>query len=123
MKICNLIVLAVILFTAGCVKEETPLPKLEAGVPERSYYEPLKNHKLELRLVGDNIFECGEKAAVTFRLRNLGRKEVEIEDWRLKENDNILVFCQPWLPGMKEADPNAWIPLNEEIAVSHDPLG
>lgn len=101
---------------AGCVTEEPkPLPKFEPGEAEKAYYKPLTGHKLELRLVGDKVFATGKKAVVIFRLKNLDRKPVKIEDWRLKDNDNILIFCQPWLPGTKEPSPNAWIPLNENI--------
>ena len=101
---------------AGCVTEEPKtLPELQAGTEERSYYKPITNHRLEFRQVGNNVFETGKKAVVTFRLKNQGKKTVRIDEWRMKDDDNVLLYCQPWLPGMKEPDPNAWISLNDNI--------
>ena len=101
---------------AGCVTEDPkPLPKFEPGEEERAYYRPLTGHQLEFRQVGNQVFVAGKKAAVTFRLKNLSKKAVKIEDWRIKDDENVLIFCQPWLPGMKDPDPDAWISLNENI--------
>ncbi|MBO5308874.1 MAG: hypothetical protein J6C40_12800 [Lentisphaeria bacterium] len=117
MKILRFAFLLLLSGAAGCVSEAPkPLPKFEPGEEERSYYKPLTGHKLELRHVGSNAFETGKKASVIYRLRNIGKKAVKIEDWRIRDDDNILVFCQPWLPGMKDPDPQAWVSLNEGVA-------
>ena len=102
---------------AGCVTAEPKtLPELQAGTEERSYYKPITNHRLEFRQVGNNVFETGKKAVVTFRLKNQGKKTVRIDEWRMKDDDNVLLYCQPWLPGMKEPDPDGWISLAEPPA-------
>lgn len=103
-----------LLSAVGCVRTVS-VPKSVAGVREKEEYPRIADCKLELQMVGSHIFSAGEPATVSFRLKNLGSKSVRIEEWRVNDNDNLLVFCQLWTPDMSEPYPDAWIPLNGGI--------
>ena len=84
---------------AGCVTEEPkPLPKFEPGEAEKAYYKPLTGYKLELRLVGDKVFETGKKAVVIFRLKNLDRKT----EWFLVESQQSTVDSRLRIEALRE---------------------
>ncbi len=114
---CRLMLAAAALCCAtGCVTETlTPQTKIGEYNLKKKNFPPLSDYQLELRSIGNLTFTAGEPATLNFALRNTGIKPVRIDEWRMNEIDNLRLYCQPWLPGTDQPDPDAWVSLDEEI--------
>lgn len=111
---------------AGCAgKAPPPQMKMAFGVPDGTVkYKPVAGKNLSLKLVSKPVVHAGETAVLTFALCNNGNRSIEIPEWYSNESDNIVIFAQPWLTGMKAPDPQNWIELsfNLKQPVFHHPL-
>lgn len=105
------------LFCAGCVREVRS-PKLMVGQRAGKVdLTPVDSAALSLFLSNERMLRAGGPGEITFVLRNTGKKPVRIPEWFAYEPDNLLVYCQPWLPDMKDPDPEGWIPLSFDLRV------
>ena len=111
---------------AGCGgKAPPPQMKMAFGVPDGTVkYQPVSAKNLSLRLVGKPVVFAGEQSALTFALYNTGSKSISIPEWYSNESDNLVIFAQPWLTGMKTPDPDNWTELSFDLKqpVFHHPL-
>ncbi|MBE6356456.1 MAG: hypothetical protein E7058_05005 [Lentisphaerae bacterium] len=122
--------LPAVLLTAiisGCVSKEPPPPpqKMAFGVPDgTAKYKPVSAKNLSLQLVGKPTAHAGERTVLTFMLTNTGMTKIEIPEWYSNESDNIVLFAQPWLTGMKKPDDANWVELSFDLKrpVFHHPL-
>ncbi len=105
----------VMLGCAGCVSEVEKEDKYLGGLVEQVEYPPLKNVRLGLNVLGKREFVAGEPVRIPFALCNNGSKPVRISEWYANESDNVIVYCQVWLPGMEEPDENYWLPLEFDV--------
>ncbi len=105
-----------VMMTAGCVKEVKQREELGVGViAELPEYPQLARYKLSLKLVGDRTLTAGKPGRVTFSLRNIDDRPLRLVEWYANEPDNLLVYCQLWLPGTTEPDEGLWIPLSFDV--------
>ena len=105
---------AALLVLSGCVRD-TKNQKHTSGVPPHREYKPLEEYNLSLELSGNRTLKAGGKGRIEFILTNRDTKPVQLPDWYAHEEDNIVVYCQPWLPGMKDPDPDAWIAIDFDL--------
>ena len=120
MKLSHCFLLAaagiVLMQTAGCVREVEKREELGVGVvAELPVYPQLARYKLSLRLVGSRTLTAGRPGRVTFSLRNTDDRPLRLVEWYANEPDNLLIYCQPWLPGTTEPDEGLWIPLSFDV--------
>ena len=108
------LVCAVLFLTAGCVRKEVEPSRLAFGKREKKNYEPIRSPRLKLELTGTGQLFAGDGGILTFALVNEGKKKIVIEEWFSNEGDNIVIYCQNWLPGMVNYDPQGWIKLEFE---------
>lgn len=102
--------------TAGCVREVEKREELGVGVvAELPEYPQLARYKLSLQLVGSRTLTAGRPGRVTFSLRNTDDRPLRLVEWYANEPDNLLIYCQPWLPGTTEPDEGLWIPLSFDV--------
>lgn len=102
---------------AGCASSgatERKSKRAMGTLPQENYAK-LTGYKLSLRTESRNVLRVGEGGRITFALRNLDRKSIRIDEWFSNESDNVVVCCQPWLPGMTVPDEQAWIELSFDI--------
>ncbi len=105
-----------LLLVAGCVTEVlTPQTKFGEKDAVKKDFPPLKEYELTFSSVGPVNFKSGEEVKVSFSLRNKGLKPIRIPEWRMNDVDNIRLYCQNWLPGMDQPDPDLWVCVDEEI--------
>ncbi len=105
-----------LLFLCSCTSTPPEMPnmKLVMGVPAgKIKYEKISSEFLSLHLLTSPVFYAGKSASLIFSLRNFGSKELKIQEWYKDEPDNIIMYIQPYLPGMKAPDPDAWIEIND----------
>lgn len=118
--------LATVLFcAAGCRRTEPPPMKLAMGVPDGAKkYSPVSAKNLTLKLTGKKDLPAGEKAELIYSLIYTGNGKKTISEWYSNENDNITLFIQPYLTGMKEPSPDNWIELAPVLKqpIFHHPL-
>lgn len=100
-----------ILSTSGCVRTEVGSSRRALGEREKEKYAPIRNHRLKLELTGNGQLFSGEGGFLTFALINGGDKNIEIKEWYSNEGDNVVLYCQNWLPGMTTYDPRGWVKL------------
>lgn len=106
----------VLMQTAGCVREVEKREELGVGVvAELPEYPQLARYKLSLQLVGSRTLTAGRPGRVTFSLRNTDDRPLRLVEWYANEPDNLLIYCQPWLPGTTEPDEGLWIPLSFDV--------
>ncbi|WP_294435588.1 hypothetical protein [Victivallis sp.] len=120
MKLSHCFLLAaagiVLMQTAGCVREVEKREELGVGVvAELPEYPQLARYKLSLQLVGSRTLTAGRPGRVTFSLRNTDDRPLRLVEWYANEPDNLLIYCQPWLPGTTEPDEGLWIPLSFDV--------
>ena len=120
MKLSHCFLLAaagiVLMQTAGCVREVEKREELGVGVvAELPEYPQLARYKLSLQLVGSRTLTAGRPGRVTFSLRNTDDRPHRLVEWYANEPDNLLIYCQPWLPGTTEPDEGLWIPLSFDV--------
>lgn len=120
MKLSHCFLLAaagiVLMQTAGCVREVEKREELGVGVvAELPEYPQLARYKLSLQLVGSWTLTAGRPGRVTFSLRNTDDRPLRLVEWYANEPDNLLIYCQPWLPGTTEPDEGLWIPLSFDV--------
>ena len=120
MKLSHCFLLAaagiVLMQTAGCVREVEKREELGGGVvAELPEYPQLARYKLSLQLVGSRTLTAGRPGRVTFSLRNTDDRPLRLVEWYANEPDNLLIYCQPWLPGTTEPDEGLWIPLSFDV--------
>lgn len=120
MKLSHCFLLAaagiVLMQTAGCVREVEKREELGVGVvAELPEYPQLARYKLSLQLVSSRTLTAGRPGRVTFSLRNTDDRPLRLVEWYANEPDNLLIYCQPWLPGTTEPDEGLWIPLSFDV--------
>ena len=104
----------VLLLTAGCIRKEVETSRMTFARREKAKYEPIRDHRLKLELTGTGQLFAGEGGMVSFVLINEGKKKVVIDEWYSNEGDNVMLYCQNWLPGMTTFDPQGWVKLEFE---------
>ncbi len=116
------LLLLLLISTVGCaskkkVKVDTPAPPVaEAKSPEKeSQFAKITKGRLELVLPVQRQYVAGREAVITIAIRNTGRYLISLPEWHLNEEDNIRLYCQPWLPNMSDPDPNMWLPVDNPI--------
>ena len=102
-----------VLLTSGCVRTEVNSTRRALGEREKEKYAPIGSHRLKLELTGNGQIFVGEGGFLTFALINGGEKNVEIKEWYSNEGDNVVLYCQNWLPGMTTYDPQGWVKLEK----------
>ena len=117
---------ALLLLACGCVSHpQVPKMKMAMGVPDgKVKYAPVPADNLSLQLLSKPYLYAGKSGSLIFALSNNGSQAISIPEWYAKEQDNITVFVQPWLTGMKEPHPDAWTKLDFELTqpVMHYPM-
>lgn len=127
---------ATLLLACGCGTTETEAaknkPKL-AFSPRKSYAK-LTDYKVEFSLLKHD-FKAGEPATLIVGMKNVGSTPIRMEDWRIKNADNIKLFIQNWPPGAEkpvetewitykgdrgEVQMPAWVSVNEPIDPEND---
>lgn len=104
---------AALIATAGCTSGKSAIRTPGYGEKPADYkFEKIKDANVELVFVGPKTLKAGTPGQIFFALKNLGRKTVSIEEWRMNEQDNLKLECQIWLPGQTEPDPDRWLSLD-----------
>ena len=97
------------MFMSGCVREATS-KKLATRSPQRKSYAKLHKYKLKLELLtARRRFYAGEDVKITYRLKNLGRKSLRINEWYMNEPDNIRLYYMPYKAKLTSFNPKEWI--------------
>lgn len=97
---------------AGCTTEKQSQALSYGEKPAGYKFAKIKDAQVTLEFVGPKYLKAGSSGKVFFTLKNLGRKTLHIEEWRMNEADNLLIECQVWLPGQKEPDPDRWLSMD-----------
>lgn len=118
---------AALIGISGCssIPENTPKMKMALGVPDGMVkYDPISANGLVLRWVGKKEAYAGTKTSLIFTLTNNSGKQVSIPEWYSCETDNVVIYIQPWLNGMKEPVRDGWIKLSFDLRqpILHYPL-
>lgn len=122
-------VLGVLLWT-GCSSTPPEMPKMKMtmGIPDGTVeYKPLspaESSDLSFQMISKPTVCAGEKTALIFALSNDGNRSISIPEWYTWEQDNVVLFVQPWLTGMTEPHPESWIELSFDMKqpVMHYPV-
>ena len=117
--------LGLLFLTSGCVTEEGPKMKLAMGVPDGTLeYQTVSPRNLSLKMISKPTVYAGEKTNLIFSLSNDGFREVSIPEWYSHEQDNVIVYAQPWTTEMTQPHPDGWIELSFDLRkpVMHYPL-
>ncbi len=121
-KTIYLLTLIAIALAWGCSTPKKSAPKKERryeyGVDakaKKNKFEKIVGARLNLYPPIKRQYKAGETAMLNITLGNDGRNSVSIPEWRINEVDNITLYCQPWLPNMKNPDPEMWVPVNAPI--------
>ena len=101
--------LLLIAVAGGCVVEGTS--KTALGTVPKESYPPILHHRARLELSGSRQLVAGLPGTLTFTLTNGGNEPLKVPEWYSHEPDNVLVYCQPWLPGTNAPDEDGWIAL------------
>ena len=120
-----LAIFSLFLTLCGCVTEEGPKMKMALGIPDgKVEYQKISSRNLSLKMISKNTVYAGEKTSLIFALSNDGHREIAIPEWYSFEQDNLIIMIQPWMTGMTEPDPDAWIPLDFDMhqPIMHFPL-
>jgi hypothetical protein len=81
------------------------------------YFPKIENYDIELECVSPiRSFNAGEKAIMTFRLKNFSLKPLVIYEWYAKEANNLRFFYVPWSKGMKKPSKGDWVPIIPDVA-------
>ncbi len=104
----------------SCVREVKSQKLMLGQRADKVDIRELQNIRLQLFLTEPRILNTKGDGEIRFIMRNLDNKPVRIPEWFTWESDNILVYCQNWLPDMTNPDPEAWIPLSFDF---HKPAG
>ena len=110
-KVMWILLSALLLSCAGCIRTEVKA-KRALGVVPKENYPKLTGYQLELKQASPRVMYCGSKGEITFSLRNAGKKSIRLDEWFSNEPDNIVAYCQPWLTGMTGPDDSGWIELS-----------
>ncbi len=124
---------SVLFLASGCASDndiEKNKPKLAFAPKE--YYKPAENYKVEFSLLKQD-FVAGKPAVLVVGLKNVGTTPIRMDDWRIKNGNNIKLFIQNWPPGVekpvetqsitvdgKTFDAPAWVSVNETIDPQND---
>ncbi len=95
-------------------KEQKDNVKPKLAFAPRENYPKLKDYSMQFSLL-KHEFRPGKPAKLLIGLKNTGNSAVRLEDWRINTGDNIQVFVQNWLPGMKDPEPEFWVELDAGI--------
>ena len=110
----TVLAVAAALLTCSC-EQIRRVQVWSGGVPELPEYPPLEHYRLSLRHEGERTLIAGKPARLTFTLVNEDSKPLRLIEWYQNEPDNLRIFCQPWLPGTTEPDPEMWMELYNEV--------
>ena len=100
---------------AGCVNIHPEPPKSAIGTLPKEHYAPIERYRLELAVGGNRQMVAGRPGRLTFILTNTDTETLRLPEWYSYESDNVLVFCQPWLPGTNVPDEDNWTPLTFDL--------
>ncbi len=117
--------LTVLLAVSGCAVKTEPKMKMGFGLPDGLVeYKKITAPDLYLNLISKPVLHAGAGEELIFALRNAGLRRINIPEWFRNEPENVKLFIQPFLPGMKSPDPDSWIELVEPVKqpVIHLPL-
>lgn len=99
----------------GCVNVHSEPPKSAIGRLPKDHYPPLERYRLELTVGGNRQMTAGKPGKISFILTNTDSETLRLEEWYSHEADNVLVLCQPWLPGTDTPDEDNWTPLTFDL--------
>jgi hypothetical protein len=90
-----------LLLAAGCVSERVaPVASIRPTLPK------LKDYSLYLEIPESRrVVKPAESPALTFMLRNLGRKDVRLVEWQVDEVRNLHYYYRPYDPQILTFDP------------------
>lgn len=113
------------LLLAGCVrKERTPRTLIgELDTPGKKY-ATVNPDGLQIQLISKPVVYAGKSASLIFSLRNRSHRRINIREWLSNEPENMVIYVQPFLTGMKAPDPDRWTKLEvpRKRPVIHYPL-
>ncbi|OGV34080.1 MAG: hypothetical protein A2020_01275 [Lentisphaerae bacterium GWF2_45_14] len=99
-----------LVFSSCAAKPEEPKGlRFETGRPQKELLRKLKDYSLSLEAVSiKRSFKRGEDAVVTFRLTNIGKRELVVYEWMMDEESNIVIYYIPFSPALKRFDKGLW---------------
>ncbi len=125
-QIFTLMTAIILLCSTGCAAAQSRSgKKIGFGLPDGlKEYKKITATDLYLNLVSKPQLVAGGSGELVFALRNAGAKRVNIPEWLRNEPENVKLFVQPFLPGMKSPDPENWIEVVDPVQqpVIHSPL-
>lgn len=93
---------AAMLCWSGCVESSDPKHQADLiPTPDTELhlvYAPLAHYNLELTCPGQKEFPSGQSAVLRFRLKNVDRDSIKIDEWYMADPNNIIVNFRPWHP-------------------------
>ncbi len=108
----SLLLLAGVLSWTGCVRTEIEA-KSRAGFSGEEEVAQITDAQLKLELVGSREKIAAPGQTISYKLTNVGKKEVVLADWHLDDRENLILECQVWFPGTTAPEVDAWIPAYE----------
>jgi len=79
-------------------------------------YKELKNYYLVLYPVGNSkVISLDKDAEIKLRLSNFARKKVRIDEWYMKNPDNITLYYRPFNLRVKKFIPKNWTKISPDI--------
>ncbi|MCF6174949.1 MAG: hypothetical protein L3J71_04230 [Victivallaceae bacterium] len=102
-------VCSITVFMSGCVRT-TKNKEVKTRVPQRKTYAKLRNYRLKLELLtARRRFYAGEDVKITYRLINLGKKSLRLNEWYMNEPDNLRLYYMPYKQQLTSFNPKKWI--------------
>lgn len=96
----SLPVLLALLFLGGCVSERKKVESIRPVLPK------LKDYNLSLEIPKTRrILSAAKDPQLTFMLRNLGKKKVDLVEWQVDETRNVHYYYRPYDPKITAFDP------------------
>jgi hypothetical protein len=112
--LCLLSLGCITILSSGCVRELTS-KKIATRSPQRKSYPKLHNYKLRLELLtARRRFYAGEDVKITYRLKNIGKKSLRINEWYMNEADNVRLYYMPYKTKITRFNPKEWILIEPE---------
>jgi len=81
----------------------------------RETFPKVENAHIKLEPFGPHDFACGVKPVMQFRVTNVGKEQLRVEEWFNTEERNLVIYYQDWLPDMKKPDPQLWMMVKPSI--------